>query len=106
MSYLATYVFLPVIFFVAFIGLIAAVRILRQYERAVVFTLGRFQKVKGPGLGRNAAALQRAHARCGGYAHKIAVGKFGSPRLRDLRETLAGNGLFVSPDYREIGSVF
>jgi regulator of protease activity HflC (stomatin/prohibitin superfamily) len=50
MSYLATYVFLPVIFFVAFIGLIAAVRILRQYERAVVFTLGRFQKVKGPGL--------------------------------------------------------
>jgi len=28
----------------------ASVRILRQYERAVVFTLGRFQKVKGPGL--------------------------------------------------------
>jgi regulator of protease activity HflC (stomatin/prohibitin superfamily) len=26
------------------------VRILREYERAVVFTLGRFQKVKGPGL--------------------------------------------------------
>ena len=24
--------------------------ILREYERAVVFTLGRFQKVKGPGL--------------------------------------------------------
>jgi regulator of protease activity HflC (stomatin/prohibitin superfamily) len=28
----------------------ATVKILRQYERAVVFTLGRFQAVKGPGL--------------------------------------------------------
>jgi regulator of protease activity HflC (stomatin/prohibitin superfamily) len=28
----------------------AAVKILREYERAVVFTLGRFQGVKGPGL--------------------------------------------------------
>ncbi|WP_111641553.1 slipin family protein [Marinimicrobium alkaliphilum] len=27
-----------------------AVRILREYERGVVFTLGRFHKVKGPGL--------------------------------------------------------
>src|SRR5271154_5918412 len=33
------------------VGLIkASVKILREYERAVVFTLGRFQKVKGPGL--------------------------------------------------------
>jgi regulator of protease activity HflC (stomatin/prohibitin superfamily) len=32
-------------------GLLAsAVRILREYERAVVFTLGRFSGVKGPGL--------------------------------------------------------
>lgn len=32
-------------------GLFAAsVRILREYERGVVFTLGRFWKVKGPGL--------------------------------------------------------
>ncbi len=30
--------------------LYAAVRILREYERAVVFMLGRFWKVKGPGL--------------------------------------------------------
>jgi regulator of protease activity HflC (stomatin/prohibitin superfamily) len=29
---------------------IASVRILREYERAVVFTLGRFEAVKGPGL--------------------------------------------------------
>jgi regulator of protease activity HflC (stomatin/prohibitin superfamily) len=28
----------------------ATVKILREYERAVVFTLGRFQRVKGPGL--------------------------------------------------------
>ncbi len=30
--------------------LAASVRILREYERGVVFTLGRFWKVKGPGL--------------------------------------------------------
>jgi regulator of protease activity HflC (stomatin/prohibitin superfamily) len=35
---------------VAFSLIAASVRILREYERAVVFTLGRFQKVKGPGL--------------------------------------------------------
>jgi regulator of protease activity HflC (stomatin/prohibitin superfamily) len=35
---------------VAFFLIAASVRILREYERAVVFTLGRFQKVRGPGL--------------------------------------------------------
>jgi regulator of protease activity HflC (stomatin/prohibitin superfamily) len=40
----------PALFLVAFILIGASVRILREYERAVVFTLGRFQKVKGPGL--------------------------------------------------------
>src|SRR6201988_454573 len=30
--------------------LVTAIRVLREYERAVVFTLGRFDKVKGPGL--------------------------------------------------------
>ncbi|MFV2089848.1 MAG: slipin family protein [Pseudomonadales bacterium] len=30
--------------------LISAFRVLREYERGVVFMLGRFQKVKGPGL--------------------------------------------------------
>ena len=30
--------------------LFAAIRILREYERGVVFFLGRFQSVKGPGL--------------------------------------------------------
>jgi regulator of protease activity HflC (stomatin/prohibitin superfamily) len=41
---------LPFILVVAFLVITASVRILREYERAVVFTLGRFQKVKGPGL--------------------------------------------------------
>jgi len=37
--------------FVAFLILLAsAIRILREYERGVVFTLGRFWGVKGPGL--------------------------------------------------------
>jgi regulator of protease activity HflC (stomatin/prohibitin superfamily) len=30
--------------------LAAAIKILREYERGVVFTLGRFTGVKGPGL--------------------------------------------------------
>ncbi len=46
------------LFPVALVGLIflatalttAAIKILREYERAVVFTLGRFDHVKGPGL--------------------------------------------------------
>jgi len=41
---------LPVIVIGAFALITASVKILRQYERAVVFTLGRFQGVKGPGL--------------------------------------------------------
>src|SRR5690606_7496905 len=32
------------------IFLAAAIKILREYERAVVFTLGRFSGVRGPGL--------------------------------------------------------
>jgi regulator of protease activity HflC (stomatin/prohibitin superfamily) len=41
---------LPIVIVVAFVLVGATVRILREYERAVVFTLGRFDKVKGPGL--------------------------------------------------------
>jgi regulator of protease activity HflC (stomatin/prohibitin superfamily) len=40
----------PTVLIVAFILITASVKILREYERAVVFTLGRFQRVKGPGL--------------------------------------------------------
>jgi regulator of protease activity HflC (stomatin/prohibitin superfamily) len=37
----------------------ASVRILREYERGVVFTLGRFWKVKGPGLVLLLPAIQQ-----------------------------------------------
>ena len=30
--------------------LVSAIRVLREYERGIVFTLGRFTGVKGPGL--------------------------------------------------------
>ena len=50
MSFSLWYVIIPIAFVVTFSVLMAAVKILREYERAVVFTLGRFQKVKGPGL--------------------------------------------------------
>ena len=39
--------------------LAASVRILREYERGVVFTLGRFWKVKGPGLVLLLPAIQQ-----------------------------------------------
>ncbi|HRK84328.1 MAG TPA: slipin family protein [Alcaligenes sp.] len=38
------------ILFLAFVVLIKSVRVLREYQRAVVFTLGRFTAVRGPGL--------------------------------------------------------
>ncbi|UNK50120.1 slipin family protein [Lysobacter sp. S4-A87] len=45
--YLAMY--FPVIVLIAVI-LISAIKVLREYQRGVVFQLGRFWKVKGPGL--------------------------------------------------------
>ncbi|MFV8783579.1 slipin family protein [Microbulbifer sp. SA54] len=44
-SYFASLLILAVVLLVMY-----AIRILREYERAVVFFLGRFQAVKGPGL--------------------------------------------------------
>jgi regulator of protease activity HflC (stomatin/prohibitin superfamily) len=41
---------IPFLVLAAFVLALAAVKILREYERAVVFTLGRFQRVRGPGL--------------------------------------------------------
>lgn len=38
------------VLFLIFIVLIKSVRVLREYQRAVVFTLGRFTAVRGPGL--------------------------------------------------------
>ena len=37
---------LPLAVILVFVLLMASVKILREYERAVVFTLGRFQRVK------------------------------------------------------------
>jgi regulator of protease activity HflC (stomatin/prohibitin superfamily) len=45
-----TYILIPIIVIAVFFFATASIKILREYERAVVFTLGRFQKVKGPGL--------------------------------------------------------
>ena len=42
--------FLLPLVILAFVVLGMAIRILREYERGVVFTLGRFTGVKGPGL--------------------------------------------------------
>ncbi|HEU0230030.1 MAG TPA: slipin family protein [Burkholderiaceae bacterium] len=49
MSYSYDIVVIAVVIILALV-LINAVRILREYQRAVVFTLGRFSGVKGPGL--------------------------------------------------------
>ncbi len=43
-------IFTTIILVVVIAILASAFRILREYERAVVFTLGRFYKIKGPGL--------------------------------------------------------
>ena len=39
-----------VVLIIAVVFFVNAIRIFREYERGVVFTLGRFSKVKGPGL--------------------------------------------------------
>ena len=41
---------IPIVLLVALVLAKSTFKILREYERAVVFTLGRFQRVKGPGL--------------------------------------------------------
>ena len=38
------------VLFVIFSLVFSAIKILREYERGVIFQLGRFWKVKGPGL--------------------------------------------------------
>ena len=44
------WVFFIFVFFFVIIFLSSAIRILREYERGVVFTLGRYTRVAGPGL--------------------------------------------------------
>ena len=50
---------LVVIVLVVLVLLISAVRVLREYERGVVFLLGRFWKVKGPGMVLIIPVIQR-----------------------------------------------
>ena len=45
-----SYSVVPFLVIVGALLLASSVKILREYERAVVFTLGRFQSVRGPGL--------------------------------------------------------
>ena len=40
----------PIFVLLLLILVSSAVRVILEYERAVVFTLGRFERVKGPGL--------------------------------------------------------
>ena len=48
---LSQYIYvIPVALVLLLFVITASVKILREYARAVVFTLGRFQRVKGPGL--------------------------------------------------------
>ncbi|WP_151703773.1 slipin family protein [Nitrincola alkalilacustris] len=47
---MVTYTIVAVLVLLFLMLIIYAIRILREYERAVVFILGRFQSVKGPGL--------------------------------------------------------
>jgi regulator of protease activity HflC (stomatin/prohibitin superfamily) len=50
MEYLASYMFYVPLAVLLIILLFSAIKILREYERGVIFTLGRFTGVKGPGL--------------------------------------------------------
>ena len=43
-------VLIVLLLLIGFYIVAASVKILREYERAVVFTLGRFERVKGPGI--------------------------------------------------------
>jgi regulator of protease activity HflC (stomatin/prohibitin superfamily) len=50
MNMLGSPIFYGVIAVLGLVLLFSAINILREYERGVIFTLGRFQGIKGPGL--------------------------------------------------------
>ena len=47
---LTTFVTVAIVAVLVLLLLVSAIRILREYERAVIFTLGRYTGTKGPGL--------------------------------------------------------
>ncbi|WP_206956747.1 slipin family protein [Trinickia acidisoli] len=55
-----TFGFGTILFLIAIVLIASSVRIFREYERGVVFLLGRFWKVKGPGLVLIAPIVQQA----------------------------------------------
>ena len=50
MNMIGGFIFYIVAIILLLVILANAIKILREYQRAVVFTLGRFTGVKGPGL--------------------------------------------------------
>src|ERR1700676_2477913 len=50
---------LPVIVFVLLLLVTSSIRVLKEYERGVMFTLGRFTGVKGPGVRLVLLAIQQ-----------------------------------------------
>lgn len=52
--------FTPFLILAAVLFFGSAIRVFREYERGVVFTLGRFERVKGPGLVIIIPAIQQA----------------------------------------------
>jgi regulator of protease activity HflC (stomatin/prohibitin superfamily) len=55
-----TYSFGTLLFLIVLVVIASSIRIFREYERGVVFTLGRFWKVKGPGLVLILPVIQQA----------------------------------------------
>ncbi|MBK5928249.1 slipin family protein [Rhodobaculum claviforme] len=60
MDFLFDFGFIAILALFVLAVLASAIRILREYERAVIFTLGRFTGVKGPGLILVIPGLQQA----------------------------------------------
>ena len=50
MDFILSQPWIPVVAVLVLFVLVTSIKIMREYERAVVFLLGRFWKVKGPGL--------------------------------------------------------
>src|SRR3546814_14689159 len=67
-------------FVLVLLFLTAAIKILREYERGVVFTLGRFTAVKGPGLSLLVPYVQRSEERRVGK-ERVSKGKSGWGRI-------------------------
>jgi hypothetical protein len=64
---------MPIIVVVLLLVVVSSIKILKEYERGVMFTLGRFTGVKGPGVrrlgeGQRSGVLSRCRSREGYFA--------------------------------------